>query len=280
MNSLRTRMLDDLKVKNYATTTIDAYIYHVASYAKYYNKSPTLLSNEDIKNYLLFLRQEKHLSSSTINVAGCAIGFLYKTTLGYDQKNVNIPLPKMEKRLPVILSPEEVSLFLNTIVSLKEQAIFMTLYGAGLRISELLHLTIDDIDSKRMVIRINQGKGRKDRYVMLSNRLLIVLRKYWKAFRPEKWLFTGRKGNALSATSISQKCKKLAQAAGIQKKVTPHIFRHCFASHLLEAGTNLRTLQILLGHRSIATTSRYLHVSSKTIHDSKSPLEMLTNLNP
>lgn len=224
MSSLRNRMIDDLKVKNYAATTINTYIYHVASYAQHYNKSPKLLSNEDIRNYLLFLRKEKDLSSSTINVAGCAIGFLYRITLGYEQQNIKIPLPKMEKRLPIILSTVEVCQFLNAIVNPKDNAIFMTLYGAGLRVSELLNLTIDDIDSKRMMVRINQGKGRKDRYVMLSDLLLKVLREYWVIYRPKKWLFTGRKGNPLCTQTINQKCKKLTLIAGIKKKLPPILF--------------------------------------------------------
>ncbi len=280
MKSLRTRMLDDLKVKNYAATTINSYIYHVASYAKHFNKSPARLNSEDIKSYLLFLRQEKQLSSSSINVSACAIGFLYRVTLGYNKENITIPLPKMEKKLPVILSPEEVSHVLDQIVSLRDQAIFMTLYGTGLRVSELTHLTVGDIDSSRMMIKVNQGKGRKDRYVMLPQCLLKTLRAYWAIHRSKKWLFSGRKGRHITAQNINQVCKNLVQAAGIRKKVTPHTIRHCFASHLFDAGTDLRTLQILLGHRSIVTTCRYLHISSKTIHSSKSPLEMLPHLKP
>ncbi len=218
MNPLRNRMLDDLKVKNYSNSTMKTYIYHVASYAQHYNKSPELLKNEDIRNYLLFLRKEKKLSSSTINVAGCAIGFLYRVTMGLNSQNIKIPLPKMERKLPIILSSEEVNQFLSQIISVKDQAIFMTLYGSGLRVSELLNLTNDDIDGKRMMIKVTHGKGGKDRYVMLPECLLKTLRKYWLLFRPKKWLFTGSKGNPLCPATINQKCKRLAQTAGIKKK--------------------------------------------------------------
>ncbi len=187
-----------------------------------------------------------------------------------------IPAPKRPQRLPVVLSPDEVLQFLACVPGPKHRAILTTCYAAGLRISEVLHLRPTDIDSRRMVIRVDQGKGQKDRYVMLSSQLLELLRAWWRAERPTPWLFPGdRPGQAISKDAVEQACQKARRRCGIPKPITPHLLRHAFAVHLLEAGTDVRTIQLLLGHRSLATTARYLRIATIKVCATRSPLDWL-----
>jgi integrase/recombinase XerD len=275
MTPLRQRMLEDLKVRNFSPTTQRAYIYAVARFAQHFGKSPELLGPEEIRAYQLHLLS-KQLAWSTFKVSVCALRFLYGVTLGKDWAVRHIPYPRQPRKLPVILSLAELQQFFEAIPNLKHRAALMTAYAAGLRVSEVVALKIADIDSQRMVIRIEQGKGRKDRYVMLSPRLLMLLRTYWKTVRPKQWLFTGYKPNQhLSVRALQVVCHNAWQNSGLTKPVTMHSLRHCFATHLLEKGTDLRTIQLLMGHRSLATTGRYLGVATSSICSTTSPLDLL-----
>jgi site-specific recombinase XerD len=204
----------------------------------------------------------------------CALRFFYHVTLGKDWAIKHIVFPKREKKLPVVLSLTEVSKFLKDIRNLKHRAILMTAYSAGLRVSEVVRLRVDDIDSQRMVIRIQQGKGHKDRYVMLSPHLLAFLRKYFKVVRPTTWLFPGRRRDRpISRGTVAWACGNAGVDSGLNKRVSVRTLRHTFATHLLEAGVDVRTIQMLLGHRSLQTTARYTHVSSKAVCATASPLD-------
>ena len=228
-----------------------------------FGKSPHLLGPEQIRQYQVFLVETKKASWPVFNQTVCALRFFYRVCLNKDWAVEHIPFPKQEKKLPVVLSPHEVARLLRTLDNLKHRTLLMTIYAAGLRLSEALHLAVSDIDSQRMVLRIRRGKGRKDRYAPLSETLLGQLRMYWKRNQPASWLFPGKEdGSALSKSSVQRVCKQAAGRAGLAKRVSPHVLRHCFATHLLEAGTDLKTIQVLLGHRSLNTTSVYLHVAT------------------
>lgn len=276
MTPLRQRMLDDMHLRNFSPKTVQAYIDHVAKFAAHFGKSPELLGPDEIRQYQLHLVHTRHVSWSTFNQAVCALRFLYRITLGREWSVSHIPFPRQERKLPVILSPTEVLQFLNAVTSLKYRAILMTAYAAGLRISEVTHLRVSDIDSQRMVIRVQQGKGHKDRYVMLSEVLLQVLRRYWQAARPTTWLFPSCKPDQpLSSSAVQRASQRAARAAGLSKQVTVRMLRHCFATHLLEAGTNIRVIQTLLGHASVSTTQRYTHISTGVVRATHSPLDDL-----
>jgi site-specific recombinase XerD len=276
MTPLRQRMIEDMRLRNYAPRTVEVYIERVAAFARYFGKSPEHLDAADVRAYLLFLIQEKNASWSYYGQAICALRFLYRVTLGKDWVVEGVVSPKKEKKLPVVLSPAEVTQFFQGITALKPRALLMTAYAAGLRISEVIGLRVADIDSKRMVIRVRQGKGRKDRDVMLSPRLLAVLREYWKVARPTDWLFPGDvPGHPITDGAVHRICVRAAHAAGLGKHVTVHTLRHSFATHLLEGGTDLRTIQVLLGHRSLGTTAVYTHVTAATLGAAQSPLDRL-----
>ena len=276
MTPLRQRMIEDMKLRNYADKTIEVYVQRVATFAKHFGKSPERLDADDVRAYLLFLIQEKNASWSYYGQAICALRFLYRVTLGKDWVVEGVASPRKGQKLPVVLSPDEVTQFFEGITSLKHRAILMTAYAAGLRISEVVGLRVADIDSRRMTIRICQGKGRKDREVMLSPRLLVVLRAYWKATRPTDWLFPGNvPGRPITDGSVHRICVRAADAAGLGKHVTIHTLRHSFATHLLEGGTDLQTIQVLLGHRSLRTTAVYTHVSAVALAATQSPLDRL-----
>jgi site-specific recombinase XerD len=210
-----------------------------------------------------------------------ALRFLYKVTLKREWTPDDIPMPKKGLKLPIVLSPGEVTQFLAYVDSLKQRTILTTAYAAGLRVSEVTHLRVTDIDSQRMVVRVDQGKGRRDRYVMLSPRLLQALREYWKVVRPKTWLFPGDiPGQPISRSAVELACHKAHRASGITKPITPHSLRHAFATHLLETGTDVRRIQLLLGHRSLATTSRYLKIATSTVCATTSPLDLLPEVPP
>src|SRR5436305_1535727 len=248
MTPLRRRMIDDMQLRNLAPRTIKAYVSRVGTFARHFGRSPEALGPDDVRAYLLYLVQEKHVSWTVYNQTVAALKFLYEVTLERSGVLQRIRCPKQPKKLPVVLSTDETARFFAAILGVKHRAILMTAYAAGLRVSEVVSLRPDDIDSQRMVIRVRQGKGRKDRYVMLSPRLLTLLREYWKAARPTPWLFPGQvPGQPLVAGSVRRICAQASQAADLGKHVTVHTLRHSFATHLLEAGTALRTIQVLLG---------------------------------
>ena len=279
MTALRKRMLEDLQIRNYAPTTVAAYIRGVAEFAKHFGKSPELLGSEQIREYQLYLVKEKGVSLSSYIQAVCALRFLYSNTLHLAVSVDRIPLPRYEKKLPVILSPAEVKLLLEAPKNLAYRAMLTTMYAAGPRVSEVARLKVADIDSSRNVIWIRGGKGRKDRQTLLPPRLLELLRVYYRWKRPKEWLFPGEKpGQPITSKSIFLACKKAAEDAGISKSIHPHSLRHAFATHLLDAGVNLRCIQVLLGHSKLETTARYLHVSDTAVRSTISPLELLDPL--
>jgi len=269
-------MTEDLKVRNRSPRTIKTYIGHVAKFARHFGKSPALLGPEELRQYQVYLVQERKVSWSHFNQAVCALRFLYRHTLGRDWAVTHIPFPRQPKKLPVVLSQTEVQRFLEAIKKLKYRALLMTAYAAGLRLSEVTHLQVADIDSQRMMIRVRQGKGQKDRYVMLSPRLLALLRSYWRSERPKTWLFPGRTPDLpLEVSSVQRACRQAGLDAGLTKPVTVRMLRHCFSTHLLETGTDIRVIQTLLGHSQVSTTQIYTHVSAKTVRATESPLELL-----
>lgn len=276
MTPLRQRMIEDMRVRNLSPNTQQLYIDRVAKFAQYFGKSPELLGPEDVRTYQVYLIKQKSASWSMLNQTVCALRFLYRTTLGKEWAIQHIPAPKKEQKLPVVLSQDEVSRFFESLPNLKHRAILMTAYAAGLRVSEVASLRVADIDSQRMMIRIELGKGQKDRYIMLSPNVLELLRAYWKMARPTGYLFPGRSpGRHITTTRIYQVCVKASASAGLTKRAHVRALRHSFATHLLEAGANIRVIQILLGHRSLRTTARYTHVSAATICSTCSPLDLL-----
>src|SRR5512135_294615 len=266
MTPLRRRMIEDMRLKNLAPRTIEIYTGRVVAFARHFGRSPDALGREEVRSFLLHLVQEKHVSWSVYNQTVAALRFLYEVTLDRQGVLVRVPCPKQPKRLP-------------TVLSIKHRAILMTANTAGLRISEVVALRVDDLDSQRMVLRVRQGKGRKDRNVMLSPRLLALLREYWKVARPAEWLFPGEiPGRPITVGTVHRICVQAAQAAGLGKHVTIHTLRHSFATHLLEAGTDIRTIQMLLGHRNLKTTEIYAHVAPTALETTPSPLDRLAPL--
>jgi site-specific recombinase XerD len=270
-------MLEDLQIRNYAERTQTNYINAVAAYAKHFQTSPDLLGPEDIRSYQLYLVEERRASWTVLNQSVCALRFFYGVTLSKDWIIRHIPYAKREKKLPIVLSREEATKMLEGIENLKHLALVSVAYSGGLRISEIANLRVSDIDSQRMVILIRLGKGRKDRIVPLSPTLLSLLRKYWLIDKPRGFLFPADDpSRSISTWSIGHVVRKAARTAGITKRVTTHTLRHTFATHHLEAGTDLRTLQMLMGHTSLKTTSLYLHVSTDKLRATKTPLDLLS----
>ena len=281
MTPLRQRMLEDMSIRNFAQNTQESYLQQVSSFARHFSRSPEELGPEEIRAYQTHLVIDRHLSASSVGIASAALRFLYRVTLRRDWKPDDIPMPKKPFKLPVVLSPDEVMRFLACIENLKHHTILTTAYAAGLRVSEATHLKVIDVDSQRMMLRVDQGKGNKDRYVMLSPRLLDDLRSYWKVTRPKEWLFPGDiPGQPISRHAVGLACEKAHRASGITKPITPHSLRHAFATHLLESGTDVRRIQLLMGHRSLATTSRYLKIATSTVCATISPLDLLPKVEP
>ncbi len=279
MSVLRQRMLEDLRVRNYSAETQKAYVDRVAKFAQHFHKSPELLGPKDVRTYQVHLVDEKKCSWTMLNQTVCALRFLYVITLGKDWAIRHIPYAKAEKKLPVVLSQGEVLRLLESVQNFKHLAILLVGYSGGLRISEVAGLQVTDIDSDRMIIHVRQGKGRKDRIVPLSPVLLPILRAYWRDAHPKRLLFPGKDlKQPISGTSIRKALRKAVLAAGIKKSVTMHTLRHTFATHHLEAGTDLRTLQLLMGHSSLKTTSLYLHISTEKLRSTKTPLDLLTDI--
>jgi len=274
MTPLRSKMIEEMQLRRFSENTQETYLKAIAGLAKHYHKSPDNIDVEQIKEYILFLTNEKNLSWSSINTKTAAIRFLFEKTMKQDI-SFAIPLRKTPRILPEILSSDELIGLFESVSNLKHRTILFTAYACGLRVSELINLKVGDIDSKRMMVRIENGKGGKDRYTILSVRLLKQLRLYWLKYRPSNWLFYNGTKNKLSRATPQQIFKKAKIKAGIKKKVAFHSLRHNFATNLLEAGVDIRTIQILMGHTSITSTSIYLHVARKDLGSAKSPLDLL-----
>ena len=276
MTPLRQRFIEDMHLRGLALTTQRSYIHYVADFAKFYNLSPDHLDLEAVRQYQLHLIHEKKLSPESINTFISAVQFLYLTTLEMPWGKECFPRVRRADKLPVVLSPEEVTRFFEHVGCLQHRAALMLCYGAGVRISEAVAVKVGDIDSQRKLIRIQQGKGKKDRYVMLSPRLLAVLRSYWRATRPKDYLFpTWREGRHMTSGALAIACRNAAKNSGIPKRITAHTLRHSFATHLLESGTDTRVIQALLGHSRIDTTARYTRVGAHVIAGTPSPLDAL-----
>ncbi len=278
MSKLRRKMVEDLRVRNYSQNTILRYVQCVAQFARHFGKSPAVLGYEHVHQYQLYLVEKRRVSWSFLNQTVCALKFLYGTCLRVKWNVSIIPYAKRPKqKLPVVLSREETKRLLDALSNIKHRAILSTLYAMGLRVSELTGLKVDHIDSKRMILRVKEGKGDKDRNLPLPLSLLELLREYWRERQPRsEWLFPGRDpAKELSRKAVAIACANAARSGGIDKPVTPHTLRHTFATHLLESGVDLRKIQLLLGHRKLSTTSIYLHVSVKSLEEVKSPLDLL-----
>ncbi len=277
MTPLRQRMIEDMQLRNLTPETQRNYVHHVAAFARYFGKSPEILDIEAVRQYQLYLLNERKLSPETINQYISSVKFLYLTTLEMPWTEEYFPRVRRPHKLPIVLSQEEVLAFFDHIPSLKYRAALMTCYGAGLRVSEAVALKVSDIHSQRKLLRVEQGKGQKDRYAMLSPRLLEVLRRYYRAVRPQGgYLFPSwRKDHHLCTASLQLACREAALRAGIHKRVTVHSLRHAFATHLLENGADIRIIQVLLGHGRIDTTARYAAVSPQVVAATVSPLDKL-----
>lgn len=276
MTPLRQRMIEDLQLRNLAPATQKHYIAHVAAFARFFGRSPEALDQEAVREYLLYLLNERKMAPDGVNQHCSALKFLYLTTLEMPWRDVDFPRVRRPHRLPVVLSHEEIVQFFDHVPGLRYRAALMMCYGAGLRVSEAVAVKVADIDSQRMLIRVEQGKGRKDRYTMLSPRLLEVLRVYWRAARPQSYLFPSwRTGRHLNAASLQQACHDAWLRSGLRKRITVHTLRHSFATHLLENGTDVRIIQVLLGHSRIDTTARYTAVTPQLVGATLSPLDRL-----
>lgn len=273
MTPLRRRMLDDLRIRNFSPHTQRAYIRYVARFARHFGRSPDQLGPEHIRAFQVHLANAG-ASYATLTQVASALRFLYRVTLQKDCVVERIPYPKPERHLPSVLSRDDVIKLLGSPRNIKHRAIMTACYAAGMRVSEVTHLRVCDIDSKRMVIRIHQGKGKKDRMVPLSSTLLEVLREYWRVARPRDWLFPGKKPDQpITRRSAQRVCERAREAVGLGGKVSMHTLRHSFATHLLEAGTNVRTIQLLLGHASLSTTATYTHVATGDVLSTTPPLD-------
>src|ERR1700758_3738761 len=275
MSPLRRRMIEDMTVRNLSPATQRSYLHAVAKFSRFFGRSPDRLGLEDVRAFQVHL-VSTGISWPALNQTVCALRFFYGVTLGHGEVPERIPYAREPRKLPVVLSAEEVVAFLEAVPSLKARTALTTAYAAGLRASEAVSLKVADIDSGRMVIRVEQGKGGKDRTVMLSAQLLAILRTYWRLARPQHWLFPGRdETKPLDVQVLHAACRSACAAEGLAKRVTVHMLRHSFATHLLESGTDIRIIQALLGHRNVNTTARYAQVASSTIRGTSSPLDRL-----
>ncbi|KZL89227.1 tyrosine-type recombinase/integrase [Clostridium magnum] len=276
MSELRNKMKMYMELKGYSTITTKYYLTHVSNFSKFYNKSPLLLGEKEICGYLHYCITEKHLTIGSVNSINAALKLFYTKVLNKSWDINTIPRMKERRRLPVALSPQEVKAIFDATDNIKHKAILMTTYSAGLRVSEVCKLKIKDIDSKNMQIFIRQGKGKKDRYSLLSKANLKILREYWKKYKPKEFLFSGRyRTDAITPRSVQRIFEKARKKAGITKNATVHTLRHSFATHLLDAGTDICYIQRLLGHTRITTTTIYLHLRRMDLLSVKSPLDIL-----
>jgi integrase/recombinase XerD len=276
MSPLRRRMIEDMTIRKFAPKTQHDYLQRVKNFTIHLGRSPDTASSEDVRRYQL------HLTASgvgvpTVNQTVSTLRFFFKVTLGRPDLVERTAFVREPRKLPVVLSPDEVARLLDAAPGLKYKAALSVAYGAGLRVSEVVALKVSDIDSKRMIIRVEQGKGRKDRYVMLSPHLLELLRAWWKAARPQGWLFPGRdRVQPMTTRQLNRACHTAANMAEISKPVSMHTLRHSFATHLLEQNIDIRVIQVLLGHAKLDTTALYTRVATKTIQQVMSPLDRIT----
>lgn len=278
MTPLRQRFTEDLQLRNYATGTVRMYVEHVSRLALHFQRSPEDLTEEDVRSYLVYLVRERQYSWSHYNVTVCALRFLYRVTLNRNWPLKHVPYAKRPKKLPSVLSRDEVVRLLAHVECPAHRILLMTIYATGLRVSEATHLQAKDIDSERMVIHVHLGKGAKDRLVPLSPVLLQSLRGYWKLGRPQAWLFPGvDPQRPVNRQTIAKACVRAAQTAALKKHVTPHTLRHSFATHLLESGVDIRTIQRWLGHTQLRTTTLYTHISLGQLQSINSPLDSLAD---
>ena len=281
MTHLRKMMLEELERRNYAQTTRDCYIQTIEDFARYFKRPPDQLGPEHIRKYQAYLFRERKLASRTVTQRLAALRFFFIQTIKKGWSVADTPYPKKTRHLPSILSPEEVARLIDSSRTRFHRIVLMTLYATGMRRAELARLQISDIDSRRMVIHVRGGKGRQDRDVMLSPTLLEALRDYWRGLKrkPTDWLFPGGRGHTASRPitpkAVYYACCQAAQQAGLQNRVHPHTLRHCFATHLLENGADLRTIQLLLGHHDLKETTIYLHLSRRHLNATASPLDSL-----
>jgi site-specific recombinase XerD len=276
MTALREKMLNELRIRNLAENTQKSYLQSVTGLARYYRRSPDQLSVHEVQHYLLYLSQERHLAWKSCNTIRHGLRFFYRVTLERPATEFYLPCAKEPSKLPEILSHEELVHLFTVTTNRKHRTLLMTTYAAGLRASEVTRLRLTDLDSARMCIRVDQGKGRKDRYVPLAPRLLVQLRAYWRQQRPPHWLFPGNRiDQPMSREAAWDLYTKARNRAGISKSGGLHLLRHCFATHLLEAGTELVVIQRLLGHTSIRSTLVYLHLAQERTAATTSPLELL-----
>jgi len=276
MGVLRTRMLEEMRLRNFAPTTEKAYLYAVTKLAQYYKRPPDQLDKEEIRSYLLYLTTERKLSPNTMTMLISGLRFFYNETLGWDETKLFIPPRRKSSSLPEVFSPDEVVRLIEATRGVKQRVLLMTAYSAGVRVSELVNLKPANISSERMMIRVEQGKGQKDRYTILSNNLLVELRWYWKRYRPRVWLFPNRtKNGPLSKNQAWRIYDQAKKRAGLKGGRGINTLRACFATHLLEAGVDMRTIQLLMGHSSILSTQRYLRLRQQTLGSTVSPLDLL-----
>ena len=283
MTRLRKLMLDELERRNYSQTTRRAYLLGVEQFAQHFHRSPDQLGLDHIRDYQAYLFRVRKLKANTVAVRLAALRFLFVAVLKRRWTVDDTPYPKRPDKLPVVLSPEEVARLIDSALTPLHRAVLMTLYGTGLRRAEVTRLKVGDIDTERMAIHVLGGKGRKDRDVMLSPKLLDALRQYWRSLRhrPRTWLFPGGRWHGRVEQPMSDKveyyaCAHARQRAGIEKPGHPHTLRHSFATHLLEAGVDLRTIQLLMGHSDLKATTVYLHLSHRHLQATASPLDALT----
>jgi len=275
ISPLRRRMIEDMTVRNLSPATQRSYVHAVAKFARFFGRSPETLDLEDVRAFQVHL-VAGGMSWPALNQTVCALRFLYGVTLRQADLPERIPYAREPQKLPIVLGADEVVRFLEAVPSLKSRAALTTAYAAGLRASEVASLKVADIDSSRMVIRVELGKGGRDRYVMLSPQLLDILRAYWRLARPPHWLFPRHDGeHPIHPATLNAACRSACAAAGLGKRVTVHTLRHSFATHLLESGTDIRIIQALLGHRNVNTTARYAQVATSTIRGTPSPLDQL-----
>jgi integrase/recombinase XerD len=275
ISPLRRRMVEDMTVRNLSPATQRSYLYAVAKFSRFFGKSPERLELEDVRAYQVHLASQG-IAWATLNQTVAALRFFYGVTLNRPEIPERIAYAREPRRLPVVLSADEVVRFLEAVPSLKSRTALTTAYATGLRVSEVVALKVADIDSGRMLIRVEQGKGGKDRYVMLSAQLLAILRTYWRLAKPRHWLFPGRdEEHPIDQSVLHAACRSACEAAGLTKHVTVHTLRHSFATHLLESGADIRIIQVLLGHTNISTTARYAQVATSTIQGTASPLDRL-----
>ena len=275
VSPLRRRMIEDMTVRNLSPATQRSYIHAVAKFSRYFSRSPDRLDIEDVRAFQVFLVSQ-NISWPALNQTVCALRFFYGVTLNRPEIPERIAYAREPRKLPVILSADEVVRFLEAVPSLKTRTALTTAYAAGLRASEAVSLKVADIDSSRMLIQVRHGKGAKDRTVMLSPQLLAILRTYWRLARPREWLFPGRdESKPIDVQVLHAACRSATKAAGLAKRVTVHTLRHSFATHLLESGVDIRIIQVLLGHNSLSTTARYTQVATTTIAKTRSPIDRL-----